>query len=122
MANTGYVLGKLRGLPDNVKSALTDIFTYVLPDIRVGLPGHQNKAENLAWIQLNGTTSSAANQEFSIVHGLATAPRVVFPCLDVTSSGTQMIPLVSSRPADTRRIYLRSSVASAAFTIFAESR
>lgn len=122
MANSGYVLGKLRGLPDNVKNALTDIFTYVLPDIRVGLPGHQKKAENLAWIQLDGVTSTTANQEFSIAHGLAMPPRVLFPCLDLTSSGTQMVPMVCSRAADARRVYLRSATASAAFTIFVESR
>lgn len=122
MANSGYVLGKLRGLPDNVKNALTDIFTYVLPDIRVGLPGHQKKAENLAWIQLDGVTSTTANQEFSIAHGLAMAPRVLFPCLDLTSSGTQMPALTCSRAADARRVYLRSATTSAAFTIFVESR
>lgn len=122
MASIGLVRGYLGGLPDNVKKALTDVFTYVLPDIRVGLPGHQKPAENLAWIQLDGTTSSVANTEFSIVHGLATAPRVLFPCLDLTSSGTQMIPLVCSRVADSRRVYLRSTSTSASFTVFVESR
>lgn len=122
MANSGYVLGKLRGLPENVRGIMTEVFTYVLPNIRVGLPGHQKPAENLAWIQLDGVTSSVASQEFTIAHGLAVAPRVAFPCLDLTSSGTQLVPLVCSRAADARRVYLRSTSTSAAFTCFVESR
>jgi hypothetical protein len=121
VADIGIVRSYLGGLPDNVKKALGDIFTYVLPNIRVGLPGHQKPAENLAWIQLNGTTPSTGLTEFSIAHGLGGAPRVAFPCLDLTSSGTQLIPLICSRPADSRRVYLRSTSTSASFTVFVEA-
>lgn len=122
MADIGAVRGLLGGLPDAVKKTMGDVFTYVLPNLRVGLPGHQKPAENLAWIQLDGTTSSVALTEFSIPHGLQAAPRVAFPCLDLTSSGTQLIPLVCSRAADSRRVYFRSTSTSAAFTIFIEAR
>lgn len=122
MADIGFVRGYLGGLPDNVKKALTDVFTYVLPNIRVGLPGHQKPAENLAWIQLDGVTSTTANQEFTIAHGLTMPPRVIFPCVDMTSSGTQLVRLYTTRPADSKRLYLRSPEVNAAFTCFAESR
>lgn len=122
MADIGAVRGYLGGLPDSLKKTLGDVFTYVLPNLRVGLPGHQKPAENMAWIQLDGLTPSTALTEFSIAHGLQTAPRVIFPCLDVTSSGTQMIPLICSRAADSRRLYFRSTSTSASFTVFAETR
>lgn len=122
MATPGYVRGLLGSLPDDLRRALGNVFEYTLANWRVGLPGHQKRAENAQWIQLDGTTPSTANTEFSIAHGLGTAPRVAFPCLDLTSSGTQMIPLVNSRTADGSRVYFRSSSTSAAFTLFVESR
>lgn len=122
MADIGAVRGYLGGLPTEMKLALTNVFTYTLKNIRVGLPGHQKPAENLSWLQLDGTTSTTANQEFSIAHGMQAAPRVAFPCLDLTSSGTQLVALTTTRPADSRRVYFKSAVTNAAFTIFVESR
>jgi len=88
----------------------------------VGLPGHQKPAENLSWLQLDFTTSTTANTEFSVAHGLANAPRVAFPCIDLTSSGTQMVTLKTTRAADAHRVYLASSSTNAAGTLFVESR
>lgn len=121
MADIGFVKSFLGGLPDEHRRAFTNLFTYLLPNLRVGLPGHQKRAENLQWIQLDGTTSSAANEEFSIVHGLAAAPRVAFPCMDLTSSGTQFVALTTSRVPDATRVYFRSASTGAAFTVFVES-
>ena len=122
MADIGGVKAAISGLPAEQKKALEAAFTYVLNNLRVGLPGHLERGENLQWIQLDGITSSVANQEFSIPHGLSVAPRVAFPCLDLTSSGTQLISVSNARVADTKRVYLRSASTSAAFTIFIEAR
>jgi hypothetical protein len=116
MADIGGVKSFLGGLEADTKKALEGAFTYVLNNLRVGLPGHQKRGDNLQWIQLDGVTSSVANQEFSIAHGFA------FPCLDLTSSGTQLVNVTNARVADNRRVYLRSASTSAAFTIFIEAR
>lgn len=122
MADLGYTRSFLGGLDEKQKRAFTQLFDYLLKSWRVGLPGHQKMAQNMAWVQLDATTPSTANQEFAIAHGLGTAPRVLFPCLDLTTADTQMIPLTNSRAADGSYVYLKSSSTSAAFTIFAESR
>ncbi len=122
MADLGAIKGYLGGLPAEQKKPLTDLFTYLLKNIRVGLPGDKKPAENFPWIQLDGVTSTTVNQEFSIAHGQAVAPRVAFPCLDLTSSGTQFIAMTTTRPADSKRLYLKSATANAAFTLFIETR
>ncbi len=123
MADIGAVKGFLGGFPQDQKLALTNVFTYILRNLRVGLPGHLKSAENLAWIEIDGTTSTTANQEFSIaLGGMTNPPRVAFPALDLTSSGTQMVQLKTTRAADKSRLYLSSPVVGAAFTLFVESR
>lgn len=122
MADIGALRSFIANLQSDVKKSVGDAFAYGFKNIRVGLPGHQKPAENLSWVQLDFTTSTTANQEIPVAHGLASAPRVAFPCLDLTSSGTQMVRLRTTRPADSRRVYLSSDSTNAAVTIFVESR
>lgn len=122
MSDLGYVNGLLAGLPQEQQAIWKQIFQHVLKQLRVGLPGHLKPAVNLAWVQVDGTTHATANTEFSIVHGLQEAPRVAFPCLDLTTANAQVVPLVTSRAADARRIYLTSSSTNAACTLFVEAR
>lgn len=122
MADLGALRSFFGGLPSDLKLSLSNFTNYAFRNLRVGLPGHLKPAENMSWVQLDGVTSSVASQVFSIAHGLGSAPRVAFPCLDLTSSGTQMVPLVSDRVADATRVYLRSTSTSAAFTMFVETR
>ena len=76
----------------------------------------------MAWVQVDGVTSSVADTEVAVVHNLGSAPRVAFPCLDLGTVGAQMVPLKVTRAADTSRLYVSSSSTSAAFTIFVEAR
>lgn len=122
MSDIGALRSFLGGLPSDIKQAMTNYTNYGFKNIRVGLPGHQKPAENFSWSQCDGTTSTTANQEFTIAHGLSAPPRVAFPCVDLTSSGTQMVRLRTTRPADSKRLYLSSPDTNAAFTIFVESR
>lgn len=122
MADRGYVRTLLGSFPSAQKQALGEIFDYLLKNWRVGLPGHQEVAENMAWVQLNGTTSATPGSEVAIIHGLASAPRVAFPVLDLGTVGAQCVPLTTTRAADASRIYVSSSVASAPFTVFVEAR
>ena len=122
MASIGYVRGLLGGITADLSRTFTLIFEHVLGNLRTGLPGHQKRAENFAWVQVDGTTATVANTEFSIQHGIETAPRVAFPCLDLTSANAQLVPLTVTRAADASRVYLKSSSTSAAFTLFVEQR
>lgn len=122
MADPGYVRGQLGAFDGAQKSALDTIFTYVLSNLRWGLNGNAKRAENAQLYQCDATTPSVANTEFSIAHGLASAPRLVVPVLDVTQTGNQFVPLTVTRPADSKRIYLKSSSTSAPVTLFVESR
>jgi len=122
MASIGYVRGLLGGLQSEMRRVFIVVFEHVLGNLRAGLPGHQKRAENFAWVQLDGTTHATAGTEFSIEHGIETAPRVAFPCLDLTKANAQMVPLVTARAADDRRVYLKSSSTGAAFTLFVEQR
>lgn len=122
MADVGAAKSYLGGLPQDQKLAFTNLLTYLLNNWRVGLPGHLKRAENLQWVQLDFTTSTTANQEFSIAHGLNIAPRVAFPCLDLTSSGTNLLTLKTTRPADSRRVYLSCGSTNVAGTLFVEAR
>ncbi|MGE0445580.1 MAG: hypothetical protein AB7P99_10150 [Vicinamibacterales bacterium] len=122
MADRGYVRQNLGAFEGAQKVGLQTIFDYLLRTWRIGLPGHQKPAENMAWVQVDGVTASVANTEVAIAHGLGSAPRVAFPCLDLGTVGAQMVPLKVTRAADASRIYVSSSSTSAAFTLFIESR
>lgn len=122
MADRGYVRAQLGGVESGLQVRLLTIFDYLLKNWRVGLPGHQNVAENMAWVQLNGVTSATANTEVPIAHGIGAAPRVAFPCVDLTTAGSKMVPLTVTRAADASYVYLSSPSTSAAFTVFVESR
>lgn len=120
MADRGYVASLLKPLADS--RLLTQVTDYILRNLRVGLPGHQKPAENLQWIQLDGVTHATALGTVAIAHGLSEAPRVAFPCLDLTTANKQMPVLFTARPADASYVYLGSPSTSASFTIFVESR
>ena len=122
MADRGYVKQNLGAFEGAQKVGLQTIFDYLLRNWRVGLPGNQKVAENMAWVQIDGVTHATADTEVALVHGLGSSPRVAFPCLDLGTVGAQMVPLKVTRAADASRIYVSSSSTSAAFTLFVESR
>lgn len=122
MADIGFLRGLFAGLPTETRRIFAVFIEYAFSNLRVGLPGHQKPAENMAWVQLNGTTSATANSEVSIVHGLAEAPRVLFPVVGLTSSGGSLVNLTVTRPADSKRVYLSSPSTAASFVVFVESR
>jgi hypothetical protein len=122
MADIGYVRGALGAFSGDQKSSLDTIFTYILSNLRFGLPDDTKRTENFQLYRRDATTPATANEEFSIAHGFANAPRVVFPVLDVTQTGNAFVPLMVARPADSKRIYLKSSSTSAPITVFLEAR
>lgn len=121
MANKGYVQSLLNRIKDaDTKQSVTEAFEYVLDNLRVGGVGDLERAENFQWYVFDTTTSSVANQEFSIEHGLNQAPNRCTQWLDLTSSGNQVVRLRTPRPADARRIYLSSPDTGAPIQVLAE--
>jgi hypothetical protein len=120
MANAGYVASLVGSLDAATKRVLNDVFTYVLQNLRLGRPVHQGRAENLQLYFLSGRTATVAGTEFSIAHGMGSAPYLVIPVLDVQTVNAEIVPLGVPRAADASRIYLSSSVEDAPFMVLVE--
>ena len=120
MATSGFVDALLGSLPADIKKAMTEAFRYVLPNGRFGPVSHQAKTENFQAYYVQGVTSSVANTEFSIVHGMGRAPYVAIPVLPLDYIGVTFVGLTVTRIADSQRLYLRSASTSATVTLYVE--
>ncbi len=121
MSDIGYVRAQLTGITDEkTRRILITVFEHVLANIRYGGVEHQTRAVNFQTYFENSTTPSTASQEFSFLHGLATAPHLAIPVLDLTAAGSQLIPMTVSRVADSKRVYLKSTSTSAPFSVLVE--
>lgn len=122
MADKGYIRALLSAVPDaTTKRVLQQAFEHVLDNIRLGVPEHQTRATNLQAYWMTATTPADANEEFSIPHGLLTTPHYALAVLELDKAGSQTAVLEVTRPADARRIYLRSSSTSAPITLLVEA-
>lgn len=117
MADIGYIKSELGGFEGTQKTGLLNAFTYLLNNLAFGSGEHQTRATNFQAYYLTSTTPSVANTEFSIAHGLQSAPSVLFPVLPLNAVGSQVVPLTVSRAADGKRVYLKSSSTSAAIAV-----
>lgn len=120
MATASYVESLVGPLPPEQRQVFKRVFDYVLNNLRLGPVEHQVRAENLQAYYLTSTTSTTANTEFSIAHGLGRTPYVAVPVLPLDAVGAQIVPLVVTRAADTQRLYLRSSSTNAVITLLVE--
>ncbi len=105
------------GLDPDLRRVLKQIFEYVLGNLRLGQPINQERAENLQAYFYDVVTPATPGTEFSIAHNLGIAPYLLLP---VQSVNAQLVPLRVTKLADANRIYLSSTVASAAITILVE--
>lgn len=119
MAALGGLETLLGGLDTDTKKVLTQLLRELVPNLRFGPVDSGTKCENFQGYSLTSTTASSTG-EFSVAHGLARQPYRAIPTLDLTSSGHQLVPLVTTRPADAQRIYLKSSVTNAVFSLYVE--
>jgi hypothetical protein len=120
VASKGYVESLLNALPDGVKGPVTQAFRYVLDNLAVGLPDDTKRATNFRWYRFDSVTSSVANAEFSIHHGLGQIPLLCWPILPLDSSGGQVVRVKVTRPADAQRVYLSSPDTGASLTMVIE--
>ena len=123
MADKAYVLTLLRGITDQrTRVALEQAFTHVMDNLRLGVPEHQTRAVNMQGYWLQSTTASDTS-EFSIAHGLLTAPHYAIPVLELDKVGSKAGGLTVSRAADAARIYLKADAGStnAPITVLVEA-
>lgn len=122
MADLGYCKTLIRGVPDErTRSVLDQVVTHILGNIRFGVPEHQTRATNLQAYWVSGTTPSVADQEFSIAHGLGTAPHWAVQVVDLSQPGAKSVRLEVTKAADARRIYLNSPETDAPVTLLVEA-
>lgn len=113
----GYIQTLLNALPAEVRPILLNAFDYVQSSWRLGTGA---RATNAQWFRISGTTSSNANTEFSILHGMDVAPATLIPVLDLNAVNSQLVPLTVSKAPDTKRVYLTSSSTGAVITVYVE--
>lgn len=117
MASVGYVTTLLAGIPDpTTRRLVTAAFEHVLGNLRLGVPTHQARAENLQayWVQ---TTTPSDTSAFSVTHGITTgdvsgAPHYAIPVLDLSAVGSRVGGLTVRRAADSKRLYLGADAGS----------
>lgn len=122
MADLGFVLEQIKGFPADMQPGLIRIFREVLSNQRFGHPsGEQpDPSTNFGAGFFEGTTPATPNTEFSIPHGFGRVPYLLLPVLPLDVVNGRMVDLKVTKAADNKRVYLSSSVASAAITVFIE--
>jgi hypothetical protein len=120
MATSSYIDTLIGGLETSTKKALKSAFDYVLKGLRFGRPETATASENFAAAFYEATTHAVADTEFSIEHGFGRAPYMVIPVLPLDTPDARIVPLMVTQAADTKRIYLSSSTASAAIRLYVE--
>jgi hypothetical protein len=116
VADIGYIESELGGVPADQKRGIVSAFRYTLNAFSFA-PLDKGRATNAQLYYLNVVTSSNANEEFSVAHGLDAAPSYLIPVLRLNEVGSQLVPLQVSKAPDGRRVYLKSSSTSAAISV-----
>ena len=97
MSSKGYVESLLNSLQPDQKRLFFLAFGEVMDHARLG---DDAKALNFDWFKVTSTTASDANTEFSVEHGMDSAPSKLLPYLDLSQVGSQVVPLTVSRAPD----------------------
>jgi hypothetical protein len=116
MADIGSIEAELGSLPPDHKRALVSAFRYLLNNLSWSRLD-RGRAQNCQVYYTSGTTSSNADTEFSLAHGLGTTPSYLLPVLPLDEVGAQMVTVRVSRAADDKRVYLTSPSTGAAITL-----
>lgn len=124
MADLGVIESELAGLSqEKDKPIWKRIFREVVKTIAFG-PVDRDAGKR-ASVNLRGhlygpiTTPAIVNTEFTVAHEFGSVPYLMLPILP-NETGAQIVPLTWSRAWDSKRIYLKSSVAGASVFIFLE--
>ena len=118
VASKGYLQTLLNALDAPIRRTLLPAFEHVVDTLKIG---SGDKALNFAWYRFESTTASSAGVEFSVHHGLGQVPSKLIPVLDLSVTGSQLVPLTVSRAPDAQRVYLTSASTSAIITVYLEA-
>jgi hypothetical protein len=118
MSSKGGIDVFVNGLPEPLRVPLKQAFYYVLEGFRLGTA---RRAENAQLYRYTATTHGTAQTEFVIPHGLDVAPQQLIPILDLQAVNAQLVPLQTSRAADSVNLYLKSSSTGAVVFFFLEA-
>ena len=112
MADIGYIRVLLAGISDQTqRRILEQAFEYTYGNLRFGEPENQTRAVNGQFYWLQSTTATDTS-EFSVVHGLTSAPAFAMPMLTLNRVGESSPALTVSRVADSKRVYLKAAAGS----------
>ena len=96
----------MNSMAADLRPRMMELVRALVPFLRFGPVEHASKCENMAGVTIVSTTAGSTN-EFTIAHGLGRAPYRLMPCLDVNSSGMDLVTFHVTRPADATRLYLK---------------
>jgi hypothetical protein len=105
----GYISTLLNALPGDIKKILIPAFDYVTDNGKLGPIEDGKRATNFQIYWFAGTTSTTANGEFSIKHGMGEIPGYIITGAPLNAANWAIVPLAVSRAADAERVYLTSS-------------
>ncbi len=120
MADHRYASSLWAGTVDAVRRAATESFRYILRNLKIGPAEDQKIAGNFGGIWYKATTSTTANQEFSVAHQQGQIPTMVMTGLPLNVQGARMVDLEVSQPADQQRLYLKSPSTGATIYVYCE--
>lgn len=120
MASITYIQSLLNRLPAEYRAALLQAFEEAVKQARLGRPTTGKAAENFAGGFVEFTTHATPNTEASALHKRDVAPYLIVPVLDPQTVGSRLVDLQVSKAADDKRIYLKSTIASATVLLYVE--
>lgn len=121
MADTGFLETLANPTPPEIRRSLIQIIREGFGKLSIGAPSTVAvKARNFDGRLVPVTTSSVADQEVAIAHGLARKPRLLIPVLDPNTVNGTIPELTITRAADATYLYLSSPTTTASFHFFCE--
>ena len=111
MASSSYAKSLIGGLAADARAALGKVFEFILDgNMRFGAVDNQARAENFAGVFLSSTSAASTGTEWTVPHGLPSAPRFIMQVMKPSVVNSQVIPdLKISKAADSKRIYFTSA-------------
>lgn len=121
MAAIGFLESLLNTLPADLRKALINFVREAFKTLAFGTPDTTTvAATNFGGHLVPVTTSTVANQETAVAHGLARRPRLLMPFLDPNLVNASMPVVTITRAADATYFYLSSATTTASFHVYCE--
>lgn len=125
MANPSYLKSILASiLTPAQRPAWNQVVQYLCTNLNAGrvVPGatQVDRGANLLWFPVMATTPSTPGETFTVAHGLNRIPYAAYPVLPLNVQGAQLVPLTTVQPADSKKLYLSSTVADAPIYLMVE--